>query len=131
MNFEESIQKAIADQFFNTQVVNYIDGIGNTYYHPAPALNMVQTLFSNNKQAILDAVQEKLDIEKLSEQISKDLLDNIANSFKNEYATNSWQRDTRGDNFRKELKAAVIEKVAQAQADKLMETVDCSEKADS
>jgi hypothetical protein len=110
MNFEEAVVAAITAEFFKPQPGS-IDQYGVVTYNPAPAMNVANALYDAKKKEITDAVTATVDIDDLAGKIAKVLVGELNRS--------GWA-SYQGDQFRKEVRDKVIDKVAQAQAEELL-----------
>lgn len=113
-SFEEAIIAGVVAEFFNDSRPTQMDGNGNTYFQQGQASSLAARLFKEHEQAIYDAVSKKFDLDALAEQIAKLVLRRENDNW------GSWGGRYSGKDFQKELRAKVIEKVADAQAANVM-----------
>lgn len=110
MDFEEAIVAGIVEQFFQSRPGS-TDQYGTVTWTPPPALNMALHLFDKRKDEILAAVSANLDVDTLAAKIAQRVADDLE-------PKPHWMGD-RGSGLRDAIRAAVIDKIAQAQADQI------------
>lgn len=114
-SFERAIVDAIANQFFESKPSHTDPSTGQVYFNQAPAWNLASQLFRNNETKIMEKVIERLDIDALATKVSEQVIIKLTEK------EGVWGHRNDVPQFRNDLRAAVIDKLAEAEADAIRE----------
>lgn len=112
--FEDAIIQAIADRFFMSEPISTTPD-GFIQYGAAPALRVAYAIYEAKKDEIFEAVMANLDVDDLATKIAVKVSEDLTQS-------PGWQSSWNGtsrDELRKQVREAVIDKIAAGQVAEL------------